>query len=612
MELRKTYKVRNCNIQQSYSDGKPSTARNLSGKCNEKLKSNISTICDGNINYHEATETCHMILATQNKHERLSDTCQCQQHHHDDNEIWSSCRFVRKSKTHDGVMAMGCYNNTDGSQDGGMITPLRSKGRIVSSISFSGAEDTNNAIHVKTLAEDNSPAGCSKQIIDYRNFVPQMPFVPAVAKSLPRKRISLRKSKIGFKDLFSVKRNKQESTLSFDGISSVASSKYKKDKKARTGKYVLKTGESFAGDCLAQDFSDSDPPSDSSYDYFSTFCEDVASLKSFDSNTGCGEIFAEEDSHTHLEIEKSKLVVKEKEEQKQSPVLGVFQGGVEQLASPAQTEVGDFLGIWDNISKSAILHHNVMAESKVLETPMAESNQQVENPLFSAPDSQGSPEKVLERTKDASVDMGTPKSDHQGSTSTSDEGYYDSCTPGLEEEPKESLTPCLSSKFPRDSYSGDALYELFYDPNEAHINPALDDDVSVSESVLGQSVELPLSMYSFNVGDEEKMASQTSLDIINQEFLQSKWKGKECLLKLCDTELSLAMGIVNWLRHKATEISPNREMDSMTSVPLKENYAFNTEQHGEKLQEDLDRLAKWQMQSNVDKCKEMHLGTGDK
>ena len=100
--------------------------------------------------------------------------------------------------------------------------------------------------------------------------------------------------------------------------------------------------------------------------------------------------------------------------------------------------------------------------------------------------------------------------------STSDEGYYDSFSPGLEEDKKEAPSPGTpTAAFPRDSYSGDALYELFYDPAEGPGSPSLDDDLCVSESPSGPALGAPLSMCSFHVGAEENLAPVPGPDLLS-------------------------------------------------------------------------------------------------
>lgn len=472
----------------------------------------------------------------------------------------SSYKLVRKSKTHDCVAeadkAEHCSPSSRPCEEGVFG---KGKGRLVNSISFSGMSSFSTK---KQCVVSPSQSACSSQMIDYRNFVPQMPFVPAVAKTIPRKRISLKRSKKGLRDIFHIRKNKPDS-LSF---------LVEKDKNlsGRLAKYLFKTEETCAADCLSQDCSDSELQSDSSYDYCNTLCEDVASLKSFDSLTGCGEIFADESS-AHLELENSKDLLLRQSKHKDSPAMGSFQGGVEQLASPGQNEMVEFAKFWDNINKSVRLHQSALFEKKLLKIPGSDTEKERSQAAVLVTDPQVSPDKEGDNSKDSSTETETPKSENQESTSTSDEGYYDSFSPGQDDELKEAQTPGVPGRFPRDSYSGDALYELFYDPNEVKVSPILDDDLCDSESVSEQAIEIPLSIYSFHVGAEENMASHPTLDIISQGFFHSTWKGKECLLKLCDTELSLTMGIINWLRKHAGLISSPDSLQSPQSQPEKSN-----------------------------------------
>ncbi|XP_072473124.1 APC membrane recruitment protein 3 [Notamacropus eugenii] len=467
----------------------------------------------------------------------------------------SSYKLVRKSKTHDCVM--------------GADKPV---GRLVNSISFSGLGSHPEAHGRRAPAGTPSPSSCSgQQMIDYRHFVPQMPFVPAVAKSIPRKRISLKRSKKGFRDIFHIKKNKSESLAMLMGKGkNLPSPGGEGEMSGRLGKTFFKPGETLASDSLAQDLSDSEVQSDSSYDYCGALCEDVASLKSFDSLTGCGEIFADEVSAS-LELEGSQEILNRRPRARENTsAMGSFQGGVEQLASPAQNEATDFAKFWDNINWSVRRHQSALFDSKLEGSKGSDPGRPKYEPAMLA-DLPLSPGGDPDSSKDSSIDTGTPKSEHQESTSTSDEGYYDSFSPGLEDDGKEAQSPgAPSGRFPRDSYSGDALYELFYDPSETKISPILDDDLCVSESLSEQAVEIPLSIYSFHVGAEENLAPQPALDIISQSFLHSTWKGKECLLKLCDTELSLTMGIINWLRRNPELVSPSDQAQTLPS-PIKEN-----------------------------------------
>ncbi|KAL1771567.1 APC membrane recruitment protein 3 [Sigmodon hispidus] len=435
-------------------------------------------------------------------------------------------KLVRKSKTHDSVP--------------GAAKAAATTGQMVGSMSF-----------------QETPGG--QRMIDYRHFVPQMPFVPAVAKSIPRKRISLKRSKKCFRNLFHIRRSKTENLASLsDKGKSLSSPGVPLDATAQQGKPLLSMGDGLGLDSLCQDLSDSEFLPDSPFDLCSALCEDVASLKSFDSLTGCGEIFADGNSAPSVEIKEDPESPAHSPQALDSKTFcGPSQGSMEQLASPAQNEASDFTKFWDSVNRS------VKQQQRALLGPWLMSPQETDTNQFKL-DASGLAQLPLlpcrgppSGSKASSIDTGTPKSEQPESVSTSDEGYYDSFSPGLEEEKKEAASPGTSAAtFPRDSYSGDALYELFYDPSEAPVGPVLDDDLCVSESLSGPALGAPLSMCSFHVGAEENLAPAPGPDLISQGFLQSTWKGKECLLKLCDTELAITMGIVNWLRRTPPASAP--------------------------------------------------------
>ncbi|XP_043925940.1 APC membrane recruitment protein 3-like [Protopterus annectens] len=473
----------------------------------------------------------------------------------DENQgFWSSCKFVRKSKTHDCVIGVSKNLSFAPEDKDENLAPIWRSRRLVNSISFSGLGSPSKS---KGLAEGAAIPDCGGKIIDYRNFVPQEPFVPAVAKSIPRKRISIRGSRKAFKDLFNVKSNKHDQMVSFAKKDTFdLSTDCNDDATMKTAKCILRMEEAFGGDSLAgQDLSDGEFTTDISYEHVvSALWDDVASLTSFDSLTGCGEIFADEESHKLLEMERSKGPEKEDPECKPSPVLASFQGGVEQLASPAQTDEIEFTKLWENIKNCVKNHVTLLPETRSNAAKVSSGNIiKAKNSLKGSP---GSLEIVPETINHISIDKETAKPVHQESASNSDEGYCEPITPGQDDSVTESLVPALSAKFPRDTYSGDALYELFYDPEDSSPSPGLEEEQSISESILRQPFEIPLSMYSFHIGAEENMASDSSPGSVDQELMQSRQTGEDCALKLCDTEFSLAMEIVNCL----TEESEKKEV----------------------------------------------------
>ncbi|XP_045154262.1 APC membrane recruitment protein 3, partial [Echinops telfairi] len=443
-------------------------------------------------------------------------------------------KLVRKSKTHDSALGAGAR--------------AASAETLASSASFSGSPSS------LTRA-----GGCgSQRMIDYRHFVPQMPFVPAVAKSIPRKRISLKRPKKCFRNLFHLHRNKPENLAALETKSkalSLPGSQMDRTEGQRAA--FVHLGEGPGSDSLCQD---SELPLDSSFDLCGTLCEDVASLKSFDSLTGCGEIFADESSVPCLELSGDSECPVQEPQSLESKVPRVpSQACLDQLASLTHNEVSGFTKFWDSVNHSVEQQHALLGPW--LEASKAPSREHLKLDTAGLASLPLCPCKTPHRdSKASSIDTGTPKSEQPESVSTSDEGYYDSFSPGLEEDKKKAQSPGTPAPpFLQDSYSGDALYEFFCDPSEGPGSPGLNDDEDdspgVAESLSGLTMGTPLSMCSFHTGAEENLAPMPSPNVLDHGFLQSSWKGTECLLKLCDTELSITMGIINWLR-RGPELQP--------------------------------------------------------
>lgn len=434
--------------------------------------------------------------------------------------------YVKNSRTHDCVMEIRPDSPVSPENRDQAWTPgMCHHSRLVNSASFPEFGATHRLLH-----ENQNTSANNWEIIDYRNLTPQVPFVPSIAKSIPKKRIFLRKPKKAIKDLFIHKKHNSEKATSPCTPCheyGPTTKKYKKSSRCRESRTSCRMNNTL---------------SDSSSEECANVCEDAVSLKSFGSQAGCGEIFADEEYLVSLEgMPKLKTSRDTSETPKQSPVA--FQGGMEQLASPAHPEVLDLFGMWETINRTVLFNQSSSQETNTTSTPFSISpfSNKTAYPIENV---QNKNTTEQESNLDHTV---TPKSENQ--ESTSDEGYCDCIS--TEDHTGQSLTPVFSRKFPRDTYSGDALYELFYDPNEAEMTPIFDDEMDLPSSIIGQpSPDLPLSMYSFHIGSEENLAPPLSVDLISHDFLQSNWVGKDCLLKLCDTEISLAMGIVNWMKHR--------------------------------------------------------------
>ncbi|XP_009883659.1 PREDICTED: APC membrane recruitment protein 1, partial [Charadrius vociferus] len=185
------------------------------------------------------------------------------------------------------------------------------------------------------------------------------------------------------------------------------------------------------------DFLDTDPPGLHSGDLLSLILGDVTSLKSFDSLTGCGDDIAEPDV-----AESSMAVERSRDAAKRGSCLVTYQGGGEEMAVPEEAEE-DLRQLWSG-SAAGDGSYGAPVSSGGLET---RASREAGEPPYAGDALDG-------------VDLLTPQSDQQESAPNSDEGYYDSTTPGLEDEGGDGLGELKKDRLPRDSYSGDALYEF--------------------------------------------------------------------------------------------------------------------------------------------------------
>ncbi|XP_056116049.1 APC membrane recruitment protein 1 [Rhinichthys klamathensis goyatoka] len=188
---------------------------------------------------------------------------------------------------------------------------------------------------------------------------------------------------------------------------------------------------------------------------------DVSSLKSFDSLTGCGDIIADQDD---VSVAESSVSAERgsRNAGKRSSCFVTYQGGGEEMATPDETDADYLQSLWESETSNEVCY---IPSDRGSESPSLTPDQQMSSIRAT---SNSSPLGCTE-TALTSADLLSPQSDRQESAPNSDEGYYDSATPGMEEESRERPH---QERLPRDSYSGDALYELF-EPDDRLISPAL-------------------------------------------------------------------------------------------------------------------------------------------
>nr|XP_020666732.1 APC membrane recruitment protein 2 [Pogona vitticeps] len=219
----------------------------------------------------------------------------------------------------------------------------------------------------------------------------------------------------------------------------------------------------------APDPSSLDPPSEPSIDRICLMFADVTSLKSFDSLTGCGDIIADQEDDVGGSgggggaggSDKSAPGLNKVGASKKPPSVVTYQGGGEEMASPEQ--VGDTCTpeFWDMLSQT---------EEKSQDTPGGKDSPKAsKDGSFAKRKQNGSTTgqhagvSPIPSHHNHKEEQKSREKEQQEAIPSSDEGYWDSTTPGPEEDNTNSIQ---KEVIPRDSYSGDALYDLYAEPDE--------------------------------------------------------------------------------------------------------------------------------------------------
>ncbi|XP_077402944.1 APC membrane recruitment protein 1-like [Vanacampus margaritifer] len=226
----------------------------------------------------------------------------------------------------------------------------------------------------------------------------------------------------------------------------------------------------------------SETPAGSS-DQLNLIYGEVASLKSFDSLTGCGDIIAdqEDDSITETTVSGESR----RNGGKRASCFLTYQGGGEEMASPEDLDEQCLHDFWEPNTSEEL--HCPCDQDHVDPTAsmMPSHNMDVVDSSSAQPAS----------TLNTSADVLTPQSEHQESVPNSDEGYYDSTTPGPDEGQDRTDRLRQTNRLPRDSYSGDALYELFA-TDESLVSPHNESKARLPSSNQSEEMEATDSAFS--------------------------------------------------------------------------------------------------------------------
>ncbi|NXD80326.1 AMER2 protein, partial [Halcyon senegalensis] len=186
--------------------------------------------------------------------------------------------------------------------------------------------------------------------------------------------------------------------------------------------------------------------------------------------TGCGDIIADHEEDVgggSGSCEKSTPVASKLGASKKHPTMVAYQGGGEEMASPDQVDDTCLQEFWDMLSQT----EETQTEGGGGGGGGGEGTKKPEG-LKENRGTEGAQNRVVVKRgglhqipihlNHKEEQKGREKEQHEG-VPNSDEGYWDSTTPGPEEDGSTSIQ---KETIPRDSYSGDALYDLYAEPDE--------------------------------------------------------------------------------------------------------------------------------------------------
>ncbi|XP_027739910.1 APC membrane recruitment protein 2 [Empidonax traillii] len=199
--------------------------------------------------------------------------------------------------------------------------------------------------------------------------------------------------------------------------------------------------------------------------------------------TGCGDIIAdhEEDVGGGSGVcEKSTPVAGKLGAAKKHPTMVAYQGGGEEMASPEQVDDTCLQEFWDMLSQKDETQTEGGGSGGGTKKPEElKENRGTEGAQNRVMVKRGGLHQIAIHVNHKEEQKGREKEQHEG-IPNSDEGYWDSTTPGPEEDGSTSIQ---KETIPRDSYSGDALYDLYTEPDEnPPVGPTNEEVTSVPRS----------------------------------------------------------------------------------------------------------------------------------
>ncbi|KAF1418281.1 APC membrane recruitment protein 2, partial [Spheniscus humboldti] len=182
--------------------------------------------------------------------------------------------------------------------------------------------------------------------------------------------------------------------------------------------------------------------------------------------TGCGDIIADHEEDVgggSGGCEKSAPGAGKLGASKKHPTMLAYQGGGEEMASPDQVDDTYLQEFWDMLSQTEETQTEGGGGGGGTKKPEGlKENRGTEGAQNRVAVKRGGLHQIPIHLNHKEEQKVREKEQHEG-VPNSDEGYWDSTTPGPEEDGSTSIQ---KETIPRDSYSGDALYDLYTEPDE--------------------------------------------------------------------------------------------------------------------------------------------------
>ncbi|XP_032006516.1 APC membrane recruitment protein 2 isoform X2 [Hylobates moloch] len=184
---------------------------------------------------------------------------------------------------------------------------------------------------------------------------------------------------------------------------------------------------------------------------------------------GCGDIIADQEEEAGPSCDKHVPGPGKPALSKKNPGVVAYQGGGEEMASPDEVDDTYLQEFWDMLSQTEEQgpepQEGAAKVAAALETKVVPETPKDTRCVEAAKDVSSVKRRRLNRIPiepHPKEEPKHPEKEQQEGVPNSDEGYWDSTTPGPEED---SSSSGKKAGIPRDSYSGDALYDLYADPD---------------------------------------------------------------------------------------------------------------------------------------------------